>query len=47
MDNYIRYKVWSEITYQFLNGFTIEFRVWIDNFIPHVLGLELFIPVVI
>ena len=49
MDNYIRYEVWSEITYQFLNsnGFTIKFREWINNCIPRVLGLELLINVVI
>ena len=37
MINYIRCKVWDEITYPFpnFNGFTVEVWEWISIFIPH------------
>ena len=36
--NYIRYNVWVEITYPFLNfnGATIEVKERVSNFIPNV-----------
>ena len=37
MGNHIRYKVWNEITYPFLNFIccTIEVKDWINNINPH------------
>ena len=38
ISNYIRFKVWGEITYPFphFNGATVEVMEWISNFIPHI-----------
>ena len=40
ISNYIRYKIWDEITYPFSNFHGAAVEVWecISNFIPHFTG---------
>ena len=47
ISSYLHYKVGVEITYTFpsFNGGAIEVLEWISNFIPHFIGMWLFIQV--
>ena len=38
--NYVRYKVWVEITYPFptFNGTAVEIHEWKNTFTPHFMG---------
>ena len=46
ISNYIRYKVWDDVTYSFSNFSGATFEVWegINNFMPHFTEHEITYP---